>query len=307
MPAPDNPSGKRANEPAMYFREAYEVAPSHPRAAQWQQATKSKVQRGELAVRLLASELKNVKDKIVLDIGAGEGGASLALAAAGARVIALEPSIKRITNFLGEAEAAGVCLVAAAGEAIPVADESIDAAVLQDVLEHCADKEAVLKEIARVLKPRGVLYLSTPNRFSILNFLSDPHWGVPFVSVMSRGKVNFLITKIFRREKAYRSDAAELVSLRELKRLAEAAGFEMKLVHRKVMLELFEFPDSLVWAAWQQKCVEMMRRWRMKNVLVGLTTDNLAALSNHIVAPTFYAMLRKNQGEFSEMNVSIAR
>lgn len=293
MPAPEKLSGKPANEPAIYFREGYKVAPSHPSAGRWQQATKSKVQRGELAVRVLASESESLKNKTLLDIGAGEGGASLALAAAGATVIAIEPSSKRIANFLDEAKAAGIYPVAATGEAIPVADESIDAAVLQDVLEHCADKEAVLKEISRVLKPNGALYLSTPNRFSVLNFFFDPHWGVPLVSVMPRGSVNFFITKIFRREKTYRSDAAELISLRQLKRLAKAAGFEMKLVHKKVMHELFEFPDSLVWVGWQRRCVETLRRWRVENMLVNLTSDDLAAFSNHLLSPAFYVVLKK--------------
>jgi SAM-dependent methyltransferase len=45
---------------------------------------------------------------------------------------------------------------------IPVKDEFYDAVILTQVLEHTPDPEKVMKEILRILKPKGKLLLSVP-------------------------------------------------------------------------------------------------------------------------------------------------
>ena len=47
-------------------------------------------------------------------------------------------------------------------ERLPFADNTFDAAVCTQVLEHLAEPEAVLREIQRVLKPGGILVLVAP-------------------------------------------------------------------------------------------------------------------------------------------------
>jgi hypothetical protein len=47
---------------------------------------------------------------------------------------------------------------------MPLADASIDLAVSFETLEHIAEQEAFLEELARVLTPEGVLVLSCPNK-----------------------------------------------------------------------------------------------------------------------------------------------
>jgi len=48
------------------------------------------------------------------------------------------------------------------GLSIPLAEHSIDTAMATEVLEHCPDPGAVLKEICRVLKPGGVFFFTVP-------------------------------------------------------------------------------------------------------------------------------------------------
>ncbi len=50
---------------------------------------------------------------------------------------------------------------------MPFADESFDAALLTEVLEHVADPLGVLKETARVLRSGGVLLVSMPFLFAV--------------------------------------------------------------------------------------------------------------------------------------------
>jgi len=47
--------------------------------------------------------------------------------------------------------------------ALPYADASMDVSLLPELLEHVAEWEACLNEAVRVLKPGGLLYLSTTN------------------------------------------------------------------------------------------------------------------------------------------------
>jgi 2-polyprenyl-6-hydroxyphenyl methylase/3-demethylubiquinone-9 3-methyltransferase len=46
---------------------------------------------------------------------------------------------------------------------LPWADESMDVCLVPELLEHVADWRSCLDEFARVLKPKGILYLSTTN------------------------------------------------------------------------------------------------------------------------------------------------
>jgi len=48
-------------------------------------------------------------------------------------------------------------------ERLPYPDDHFDAVVLLDVLEHVTDEQAVVTEIARVLRPGGLLIVSVPH------------------------------------------------------------------------------------------------------------------------------------------------
>jgi SAM-dependent methyltransferase len=48
------------------------------------------------------------------------------------------------------------------GRTIPLPDASVDTAMLTEVLEHCPDPEIVLREVRRVLRPGGFLFLTVP-------------------------------------------------------------------------------------------------------------------------------------------------
>lgn len=115
-----------------------------------------------------------------LDLGCGPGMLLAAAAAEGRAGIGVDVSMVWLVVAQRLILAHGGSPVLAAGfaESLPLADESVEAVVSLDVIEHVGDQRAYLREMDRVTVPDGRLALSTPNRFSLA---SEPHvhvWGV---------------------------------------------------------------------------------------------------------------------------------
>lgn len=95
-----------------------------------------------------------IRSPIVLDVGAGTGGFSRDLAEwTGGAVAAIEPSVAMFDHAFG----AGVTGVRARGQALPIADDSVDVVWLSAVLHHLGPIDAALGEISRVLRPGGLV------------------------------------------------------------------------------------------------------------------------------------------------------
>jgi len=86
----------------------------------------------------------------VLDLAAGTGKLTRPLVAAGLRVVAVEPVAEMRSALPGALEGTA--------EAIPLGDGSVDAVTVGQAF-HWFDGDAALAEIARVLRPGGLLAL----------------------------------------------------------------------------------------------------------------------------------------------------
>lgn len=104
-----------------------------------------------------------VRDR-VLEIGCGEGYGTAYLAAAGAYVVGVD--YDRLTTLHAARTYPGIGFVRGNLAALPVADRSADAVVSLQVIEHVWDHPQFLAECRRVLRPGGVLVVSTPNRLT---------------------------------------------------------------------------------------------------------------------------------------------
>jgi SAM-dependent methyltransferase len=98
--------------------------------------------------------------RTAVDIGAGQGVSSAALALAGIQVTAVEPDPsalvgRRAIEGLAQALQLPIHAVEGTAEAIPAADCAFDFALARQVLHHARDLTAACREIFRVLRPGG--------------------------------------------------------------------------------------------------------------------------------------------------------
>ena len=114
----------------------------------------------------------------------------------GAEVVGIDVAFRWLVIGKKRLEQEGVraTLVAACAEALPFRDDIFDVVTMQSALEVLRDQATALGESHRVLRARGELLVSTPNRLSIG---PDPHVGVygggllpwPLVSAIARLKM----------------------------------------------------------------------------------------------------------------------
>jgi ubiquinone/menaquinone biosynthesis C-methylase UbiE/uncharacterized protein YbaR (Trm112 family) len=131
----------------------------------------------------LGSRYQPIKTDSLLEIGCGTGGFLVAAKDKFKHVVGTDIAFRWLVIARKRLEELGldVPLVCCCSENLPFRDDSFDLTVAEDVLEHVREQETSLKETHRVLKSDGMLFIGTPNRFSVT---SEPHvrvWGVGFL------------------------------------------------------------------------------------------------------------------------------
>lgn len=106
----------------------------------------------------------DVRGMRILEVGAGTGRDSAALAAAGADVWTLDYSEESL-RIMSSALEHPVTIVCGDALALPFAAESFDLVFHQGLLEHFRNPADLLSENHRILRPGGYVLVDVPQRF----------------------------------------------------------------------------------------------------------------------------------------------
>jgi len=199
------------------YREALiEVAKKHPKFAHY-------VLSSARATWLFHCYSENNREKC-LDIGSGWGSLAFVLSDYYDEVWSLE-AVKERIEFQkirkDQEKLEKVKLVRADMLKLPFPDNFFDLVACNGVLEWAALKgtedpremqKNFIKEIRRVLKPDGCIYIGIENRVGYQYWIGHPdHPGTPFTSLMPRKAADFVV-KHFRAEEEKDIDDKKLVS-----------------------------------------------------------------------------------------------
>lgn len=107
-----------------------------------------------------------LKDLSLLDIGCGGGLLSEPMARLGARVTGVDAASRNVTVAALHAEGQALAIDYRQGtaEALAEAGAQFDIVLALEIVEHVADVDLFLKSCGRMVKPGGLLFLSTLNR-----------------------------------------------------------------------------------------------------------------------------------------------
>jgi 2-polyprenyl-6-hydroxyphenyl methylase/3-demethylubiquinone-9 3-methyltransferase len=129
------------------------------------EATQRRFRGIQAAVLRVAAQTGMGASLDVADIGCGAGTQCRLWAERGHRVFGLdvnEPLIRLAEKRAAE-QGVNIKFEVGTATALPWADQTMDVCLVPELLEHVADWQSCVKEAARVLRPGGLLYLSTTN------------------------------------------------------------------------------------------------------------------------------------------------
>ena len=122
-----------------------------------------------LEAEALARLLPDLRDRVVLDLGCGKGRvARLALERGARETVGVDVSEAMLKAAAASLPASSVRWVQADGRALPFEAASFDVVICALMMGHVDDLEAALSEIARVLRPGGLLLLSDFHPYATL-------------------------------------------------------------------------------------------------------------------------------------------
>ncbi len=142
---------------------------------------------------LLARDFCRGRD--VLDVASGEGYGSALLAQVARGVVGIEIDAAVVAAAAAEFSRPNLRFEQGDARALSLPDASVDVAVSFETLEHLAEQDLFLCELKRVLRPDGLLLISTPDRdaYSPIGTAPNPY----HVLELTRGEFEALLARHF--------------------------------------------------------------------------------------------------------------
>lgn len=263
-----------------------EYNPAHPNFERWQKARDHSLERSKF-VKSIIDKATELSGKVILDLGSGEGSTSQLLSRNNF-VVSLEVKPERIKKISGSKLLQP--LLADAFK-LPFKKNSFDIIIMQDVVEHFECTDNLANELFSLLKSDGIIYLSTPNKLSLINIIADPHWGMPLLSLFKREKIKKYFLKFFRKADYNRTDIAELFSFNDILKKFNVK-FSITLFTNHSVQYLLDGGKGIVWSKFHLCIIKFVKSLRLEKILLRVANDK-PGMINKFFTPTFYIVLKK--------------
>lgn len=166
----------------------------------------------------------------ILDIGSGMGGFLVAMTLKGYKIsgIDINNDYCQITKLRGKKYNLDIDVTQCPAENINIISNSIDLIYCNDVLEHANNPNLILKEMHRLLKNNGFIWITIINRFGF----RDPHYHINFINWMPRKIANNLLTLLNKTKSSPLRDKQKLTEMHyftynSFKNTANKIGFDV--------------------------------------------------------------------------------
>ncbi len=138
-----------------------------------------------------------LRGKTVLDIASGSGYGTAILAKEATHVYGVDVFAPAVAYAKENYGASNITYLVGDGVKIPLEDAAVDVVISLETIEHIEDYEQFMCEVKRVLKPDGLLILSTPND---KEFIEDNHHHI---HEFEHDELEQLVKKYFSEMKPY--------------------------------------------------------------------------------------------------------
>lgn len=148
-------------------------------------------------VKILA-EYKSAEAK-VLDLGCGTGLNTPSIAKHFPNTIAcdVDPRLETAANNFLSSFGVKIPVIIYDGKKLPFKDSTFDIVNCVEVIEHAENPDLMLSEINRVLKPDGILHITSPNKYWPI----EAHYRLPFLSYLPKNLADIYVRLFKKGEK----------------------------------------------------------------------------------------------------------
>jgi len=172
--------------------EVEDIVDLDPTRQMWAEFTLTSAERGWRAIEMLGGPV-GFRGKRVLDVGAAYGGFLVAAAHAGAnRLVGVDVDSKLLDLarlLLSDHQVEARLEVADITDTtLPDRLGTFDIVFCNDVLEHVQDLDTTAHNLARLLRPKGRLYLEIPNGMALRYIESDGHYKLPGITLLDHAE-----------------------------------------------------------------------------------------------------------------------
>ncbi len=208
-----------------YYQNYYQKQLNLPNWQEWVGFRLNEEETEREKIPRLEKLLGKFSGKKILDVGCGTGGFLIEARKLGAEVFGIDPS--KVAVEICQAKSIENVQVGV-GEILPYPYNFFNVVYCYTVLEHVKDVEKTLKEVVRVTKKRGKIYIHTPNYLSFY----EGHYKIFWLPLLPK-----FLAKIYLRTRGRPTkflDTINYLTPAKLAKMTKKLPVKIKFINHKI-------------------------------------------------------------------------